>query len=87
MELLCWRADWQGFGSRGANDVATGGHGSTDEMRKAMIGSRWRKIFHFALDSAALWMVASVAIGMVASLLPAHAASGLTVRDALAYDG
>ena len=45
MELLCWRADWQGFGSRGANDVATGGHGSTDEMRKAMIGSRWRKIF------------------------------------------
>jgi hypothetical protein len=25
--------------------VATGGHGSTDEMRKAMIGSRWRKIF------------------------------------------
>ena len=42
---------------------------------------------HFALDSAALWMVASVAIGMVASLLPAHAASGLTVRDALAYDG
>jgi putative ABC transport system permease protein len=43
--------------------------------------------YHFALDSAALWMVASVAIGMVASLLPAHAASGLTVRDALAYDG
>jgi putative ABC transport system permease protein len=42
---------------------------------------------HFALDSAALWMVASVAIGIVASLLPARAATGLTVRDALAYDG
>ena len=79
--------DWQGFGSRGDDDVAASGHGSTNEMRKTMIGSRWRKIFHFALDSAALWMVASVAIGMVASLLPAHAATGLTVRDALAYDG
>jgi len=43
--------------------------------------------YHFAFDSAALWMVASVAIGIVASLLPARAAIGLTVRDALAYDG
>jgi putative ABC transport system permease protein len=45
MELLCWRVDWQGFGSRGDNDVAASGYGSTDEMRKTMIGSRWRKIF------------------------------------------
>jgi|YNPMSStandDraft_1061717.scaffolds.fasta_scaffold19205_4 hypothetical protein len=49
-------------------------------------GSSWRKIFHFALDSAALWIVASVAIGMVASLLPTCAATGLTVRNALAYE-
>ncbi|MDW8214895.1 MAG: ABC transporter permease [Roseiflexaceae bacterium] len=44
-------------------------------------------IYHFALDGAAIWLAAAAGIGIVASLLPARAAIGLTVRDALAYDG
>ncbi|MCS6940409.1 MAG: ABC transporter permease, partial [Roseiflexus sp.] len=44
-------------------------------------------IYHFALDGAVIWLAAAAGIGIVASLLPARAAIGLTVRDTLAYDG
>jgi putative ABC transport system permease protein len=43
--------------------------------------------YHFALDGAVIWLAAAAGIGIVASLLPARAAIGLTVRDTLAYDG
>ncbi len=44
-------------------------------------------LYHFALDGAAIWLVAAIGIGIGASLLPARAAIGLTVRNTLAYDG
>ncbi len=43
--------------------------------------------YHFALDGAVIWLVAAAGIGIIASLLPARTAIGLTVRDTLAYDG
>lgn len=43
--------------------------------------------YHFALDGAVIWLAAAAGIGIVASLLPARTAIGLTVRDTLAYDG
>ncbi|MFQ3633291.1 ABC transporter permease [Roseiflexus sp.] len=43
--------------------------------------------YHFALDGAVIWIVAAAGIGIIASLLPARTAIGLTVRDTLAYDG
>ncbi|PMP80643.1 MAG: hypothetical protein C0183_13480 [Roseiflexus castenholzii] len=43
-------------------------------------------LYHFALDGAAIWLVAAIGIGIGASLLPARAAIGLTVRNTLAYD-
>ncbi|WP_198136011.1 ABC transporter permease [Roseiflexus castenholzii] len=43
--------------------------------------------YHVALDGAFIWLAVAAGIGIVASLLPARAAIGLTVRDTLAYDG
>ncbi|GIW00086.1 ABC transporter permease [Roseiflexus sp.] len=43
--------------------------------------------YHVALDGAFIWLAVAAGIGIVASLLPARAAVGLTVRDTLAYDG